>query len=397
MIQRYIYAAILKDLERKIILLSGPRQVGKTTLSKTFFSTRQYLNWDLMEHRPIVLKKAWDRSYDLLILDELHKMAKFKSFLKGIYDTEGVKPRILVTGSARLDITKKLGDSLAGRYLPFRLHPLDLWELKNFGGEQYQDLKKNYESLKAYSGFPEPFFLASSGEYQRWAKTHQDIILKQDLLDLESVRNISSLETMLSLLQGRVGSTVSARSLAEDLHKDSKTIQNWLMILENLYLFFRVPPYHKNLARALTKEPKYYFYDLARVQGDEGAILENLVALSLQKQLDYLGDAHGIFGQLYFVRTRDGEEIDFYVHWENSVKHPPLLIEVKTSDSNLSRGLTKLGASFPQAKKIQLVLNLDREKHYPSGEKILPLLPWLSEMPLISESPLRQTYPNLST
>ncbi len=383
---RYIKNAIKRDLDRKIILLSGPRQVGKTTLAKSLFKNQAYLNWDLFEHRTTILKKRWDRSHDILILDELHKMPRFKSFLKGIYDAEGVRPRILVTGSARLDITKKLGDSLAGRFLPFRLYPLDLWELNLANRETHQDLRSTYEALKSRSGFPEPFYSGDPSEYRRWAKTHQDIILKQDLIDLESVRNISSMETMIALLQERVGSTVSARSLAEDLHKDPKTIQNWFKILENLYLFFRVPPYHKNLARALTKEPKFYFYDSARVHGDEGAILENFVALSLQKQLDYLGDVHGIFGQLYFIRTRDGDEVDFYIHWESGAKQTPLLIEVKTSNAQLSRGLAKMGQHFPKARKIQLVLNLDQEKYYPTGEQVLPLLPWLKAMPLISHT-----------
>lgn len=379
---RYLTSAIKKDLEKKIVLLSGPRQVGKTTLSKNLFSNADYLNWDNIEDRALILKKSWDRSRDLLILDELHKMIKFKAWLKGIYDKEGIRPRLLVTGSARLDIAKKMGDSLAGRFFPFRLHPLDLWELKN----DSTNLMNTYRQLCTCSGFPEPYLTGDSGFYGRWSKTHLDLILRQDLLDLESIRNVSSLETLISLLQGRVGSTVSSRSLAQDLQRDPKTVQNWLTILENFYLLFRVPPYHKNVARALLKEPKFYFFDLARVRGGEGPVLENLVALALKKQLDYLADVHGVFGELYFVQTRDGDEIDFYIHWEKSEKYKPLLIEVKTSDGNLSQAFGKFSRFFPSARKIQLVLNLDREKTFPTGEEVLSLLEWLTKMPLLMES-----------
>jgi predicted AAA+ superfamily ATPase len=276
-----------------------------------------------------------------------------------------------------------MGDSLAGRFFPYRLHPLDLWELS----QKKINLMKTYQQMKICSGFPEPFLEGSEGYYGRWSKTHLDLILKQDLLDLESVRNIGAMETLISLLQHRIGSTVSARSLAIDLQKDPKTIQNWIKILENLYVIFKVSPFHKNVARSLLKEPKIYLFDLARVRGDEGAILENLVALALRKQLDYLSDVRGISGELYFVRNRDGDEIDFYIHWDRSDKHKPLLIEVKKSDGNISNGYKKIAGYFQKAhqkvQRIQLVLNLDRERHYPSGEKVLSLLDWLSKVPLI--------------
>ncbi len=379
--KRHLQTAILKDLNRKIVLLSGPRQTGKTTLAKSLGLSFDYLNWDFLEDRVSVLKKKWDRSKELVIFDELHKMEKFKSWLKGVYDKEGIPPAILVTGSARLDIAKKMGDSLAGRFFPFRLYPLDLWEISKTGAP-FNPIQ-TYERLLSCSGFPEPFLNGEESYYRRWAKTHLDMILRQDLLDLESVRNIGSIETLVALLQTRVGSTVSFASLSRDLQVDPKTVRRWLDLLENLFVIFRVPPFHKNIARSLLKEPKYYFFDQARVKGDEGQKAENLVALALKKQLDTLQDVEGCTGKIYFIRTRDKREVDFLIDWEDS-KVSPLMIEVKLSDGNLSSSLSYMKGSFEHSNRIQLVKNLDREKHFPSGEKVLSLIDWLAKMPLRS-------------
>ena len=129
--KRCLEKYILKDLKKKIVLLSGPRQTGKTTLSKMLMTGDDYFNYDSSEDRLGLLEKSWDRSKDLIIFDEIHKLKNWKSWLKGIYDTEGVPPAIIVTRSAKLDSCRKAGDSLAGRFFMFRLHPLDLKEIKN--------------------------------------------------------------------------------------------------------------------------------------------------------------------------------------------------------------------------------------------------------------------------
>lgn len=356
------------------MLLSGPRQVGKTTLSKSIYASYDYLNWDAHEDRSLFDEKTWDRKKDLVIFDEIHKKPKFKSWLKGTFDKEGVRPRILVTGSARLDIAKKMGDSLAGRFYGYRLHPLDLWEL----GQNFPkvSLEKNYNKLLECSGFPEPFF-AKENIHKKWSTTHLDLILRQDLLDLESIRSISKIETLIVLLRARVGSTVSYASLARDLEVDGKTVKKWLDILENLFVLFKVPPFHKNIARAILKEPKYYFYDVAQVRGEEGQKFENLVALSLKKQIDLAHDRFGLKSNLYFLRTKDGAEIDFYVDSEDTKGH---LIEVKLSDDARSPHFNRFIPQLKPLTSVQLVKNLSREKTYPDGVEIRAALPWLKEM-----------------
>ncbi len=173
--QRNLIEFIKKDLTKKIILISGPRQSGKTTLSKLVTDNYQYLNYDLEEHRIIIEKKEWDRNKKTIIFDELHKMPKWKNWLKGIYDVYGVNPQIIVTGSAKLDTFRKVGDSLAGRYYLYHLFPLDLKE--NQLHENNFNLDDSFKKLIELGGFPEPYFDGSVDEYRRWKKTHLDIIL----------------------------------------------------------------------------------------------------------------------------------------------------------------------------------------------------------------------------
>ena len=374
---RYLEKYILEDLPSKIVLLTGPRQTGKTTLSKMLISNYDYLNFDNPEHRLSLLERSWDRSKKLVIFDELHKLKNWKSWLKGIYDTEGFPPSILVTGSAKLDTYKKVGDSLAGRFFQFRLHPLDLKEIKN---KLLPDsLPAALDQLLETSNFPEPFLRGTRRFYNRWKRSHLDIILKQDLLDIENVRQISSIETLIQLLRKRVGSPISYSSLAGDLQCSDKTVKRWLTILENMYVVFRVPPFHRNVVRSILKAPKFYFYDTGQVLGNEGAKQENLVAGALLKEIHFLEDCLGERCELYFLRTKDGREIDFFVTRDDS---PLLMLEVKWSDSKPSRNFQAFSKFFPNTRKIQLVKGLDREKTYPDGTEIRSTHNWLADFSL---------------
>lgn len=378
--KRNLHKYILEDLQNKIVLISGPRQTGKTTVSKQLYiNDYDYFNYDSSEDRLEIQKKSWDRSKKLIIFDELHKMKQWKRWLKGIFDTEGIPPQILVTGSAKLDIHKKVGDSLAGRYFQFRLHPLDLKEALQFLVMNPED---GFNTLWHCSGFPEPFLKGSQTYYRRWRRSHIDIILRQDLIDLSSVRDIEAVQTLVLLLSQRAGSTVSYTNLARDLDRDPNTIKRWLQLLENLYIIHRVSPYSRQVARSLKKEPKFYFYDHALVN-DEGARLENIVANALKKELDFLEDTQGIKGSLHYLRTKDGRELDFLIHLDGIPTH---LIEVKMSNDDPVRAFQFFSQLFPHALCLQLVRNLPRDKSLSNGLLIKQLIPWLADLSLTSKN-----------
>lgn len=371
--ERYIEKYIKKDLEEKIVLVTGPRQVGKTVASKSLFPIYDYFNYDQAEHRQALKDTNWDRQKPLVLFDELHKMKNWKQWLKGIYDTETIPPRLLVTGSAKLDTYRKVGDSLAGRYFQYRLHPIDLKEASTlFAAEEI------FNRLWNCSGFPEPFLRGNTTFYRRWKRTHTDIILRQDLIDLQSIRDIQSIETLTLLLRDRVGSTISYANLAQDLERDPKTIKRWLQLLENLYIVFKVTPFANKISRSIRKEPKYYFYDYAQIE-DDGAKLENIVACALLKELQFLEDVTGIDTTLHFLRTKDGKELDFLVVINQQPAH---IIEVKLAQEIPNKNFNYFAPYFPDASKIQLVKDLAREKTYPDGIEVRSLIPWLAKLQL---------------
>lgn len=374
--ERGLSKYIKKDLGRKIILLSGPRQSGKTILSQMIYPEYEYLNYDYPEHRLQINEMGWDRKKPLLILDELHKKKNWKSFLKGIFDVEGLNPPIIVTGSARLDTIKKTGDSLAGRYFQFRLHPFGIKEVKR----SIKPLEA-LERLKRYGGFPEPFLENNLSFYKRWQKGHLDIVLRQDLIDLESVRNISSIEILIELLKKRVGSPISYASLARDIECSPKSVKNWLNILEDLYIVFPVRPYHKNIGRAILKEPKYYFFDTGVVEG-EGAKVENIAACSFLRELHFIEDVYGIKGSINYIRNKEGKEIDFFINIEDK----QYMVEIKAGDNSLSSNFKYFSKYFPNSLKIQLVDNIKREKTFPDGTEIRDFAKWLANLNLKTEN-----------
>lgn len=326
-LQRYLRDAVSRDLKNKMVFLGGPRQVGKTTFAQGFLTHFHdghpaYLNWDVAEDRRMIREATWPRSETLIVLDEIHKFARWRQMIKGHYDKLKNSHRFLVTGSARLDYYRKSGDSLLGRYYYYRLHPFSFPEL------HYINLKR----LLEFGGFPEPYLQQDKVELHRWHKQRSERILYSDVRDLERVKEISLMQLLVEALPVRVGSPLSRKNLAQDLELDFKTIERWITILENVYYCFRIPPYGAPRIRAVKKEQKLYLWDWSEIE-DEGIRWENLVASHLLKYCHYREDTEGAKMELRFLRDTDGREVDFVVLQKG---RPLFAAECKSGEKKVS-------------------------------------------------------------
>ncbi len=349
---------IEKDLKRKMVFLTGPRQVGKTHLSLALlkqFSKGVYLNYDNLEDRAIIEKSAWLPNTELLVLDELHKMREWKNYLKGVFDTKPPHLKILVTGSARLDTSRNSGDSLAGRYFRHRLNPLSVAEI-------FDANDATIDALMSRGGFPEPYLSETEQDADRWRLQYADGLIRTDVLDFERIHDFRAMQLVLELLRRRIGSPVSIASLARDVSCAPNTIRKYLEILEALFVIFRVSPFHRNIARSLLKEPKIYFYDTGMVKGDEGSRFENLMAVSLLKHVNAIEDYDGKRATLHYLRTKEKKEVDFAVVIEDLT---PTIIEAKYSETKVSRPLCYFHKKY-DLPAIQVVRHLRQE--YMAGE-----------------------------
>lgn len=375
-VARYLQRSVADALARKMVFVGGPRQVGKTTFAMGFLgpgadaSHAAYLNWDHPAVPPRLRRAELPPGEPLLLLDEVHKYARWRNLLKGIYDTERARRRILVTGSARLDYYRKGGDSLAGRYRYFRLHPFSLRELNR------RPSRSDLEALLKFGGFPEPLFAQSEVEHRIWHRDRLSRVVREDLRDLEQVREVSLVEHLVDLLPSRVGSPLSVKSLREDLQVDHKTAERWLQILENLYVCFRILPYGPPRVRAVKKERKLYLWDWSCIEG-AGQRFENLVACQLLKYCHWIEDSRGHAMELRYLRDTDRREVDFVVLKD---RKPVFAVECKSGDGAIGPALRYFAERTPIPRFYQAHLG---ERHFSSGNvTVLPFARLCEELEL---------------
>ncbi len=345
---RYLKEYIIQDLKEKMVFIGGARQVGKTTLARNIiapeFKSFEYLNWDYREDRKKILLTELPGERELIIYDEIHKYKKWKNYLKGIYDKYKEKYKFLITGSAKLDIYRKGGDSLQGRYHYYRLHPFTLAELLNKREkiQIFKDIVKdvnNYREefnvLYKFGGFPENIIKQSERTLRRWHNEKVERLFREDIRDLTLVKDIGSMQILVELLPDRVGSLLSVNSIRKDIEVSFRAVSNWLNILEIFYYIFRIYPYNAKYIRSIKKEPKLYLLDWSEIE-DESSRFENMIASHLLKFVHFLYDYEGYKVELNFLRNVDGKEVDFLI----SIKGKPwFMVEVKLNDINISKSL----------------------------------------------------------
>jgi predicted AAA+ superfamily ATPase len=369
--KRYLTDHIVKDLQEKMVFIGGARQVGKTSLATYLaehqFKSYDYLNWDYKDDRKNILQGRFKGNAQIVLFDEIHKYKEWKNYLKGQFDKHKNDFKILVTGSARLDIYRKGGDSLMGRYYYYRLHPFSLAEFldqrNNFiPFEEMHFLDTNQEAREAtdillkFGGFPEPLLRQSERTLRKWHNQRLDRLVKEDIRDLENIRDLSALQVLVSILPEKVGSLLSINSLREDIPAAHKTMASWMEILERFYYHFRIYPFSHKKIKSLRKEPKMYLIDWSEIQENNSARLENIVASHLLKLCHYMNDVDGYRVELSFLRDVEGREVDFLVT-ENG--KPWFAVEVKSSFRDISKNLAYFGEKLKIPFLYQVVYDQD--------------------------------------
>jgi hypothetical protein len=370
MLVRTLSTQVAADLDAKMVFLSGPRQSGKTTVARAILGQQhragasRYLNWDDDEARTRVLNREFPHE-GLVVFDALHKYSRWRNFLKGLYDAHGKALHILVTGSARLDLYRRGGDSLQGRYHHLRLYPLSLKEAGCSLGD-----------LMALGPFPEPLLAGSATAARRWSRQYRSLLVREDVASLERVDEMGALEQLSVRLPGLVGSPLSLNALREDLQVAHKTVERWVDILERLMYVFRLSPFGPPRIKAVKKSRKHYLFDWTAV-ADRGARFENLVGFHLLKECHYLEDVEGHDAELRFFRDVEGREVDFV---QIKSGKPVRFVECKVADTVVSPALLYLRRKFPTVEAVQVLATRGVDRLGREGIRLVSADRFLAEL-----------------
>ncbi len=392
---RRLEPLILQDLEEKMVFVAGPRQSGKTMLSKHILAKKPgaYYNWDNDSDRKKILNNQADESASFWIFDELHKFRRWRNWLKGLFDFHNDRHSILVTGSAKLDVYRRGGDSLQGRYYFYRLHPFTFSEYLNLPiRDSYFDApdmpalapehaQEALSQLLTRSGFPEPLLSKSERNAARWRLAYSARLVREDIQSVEGIRDLDKLELLFDRLEACVGSVLSINSLREDLEVSFPTVKNWIRVLEAFYACYRIAPFGGARIKAVKKEQKLYLWDYARVE-NESARFENLIASHLLRFVHWLEDVEGEKIELRYFRNIRGQEVDFILLRKGK---PWMAVEVKLDDRPLDPSLRYFleRVSVPYAFQVSLNGKLNYRIPNINGSivRVIPATLFLANLP----------------
>jgi len=357
---------------RQMAFVSGPRQVGKTTTCRSVATN--YFNWDAPDDRRVILAgpDSLAHAIDLdvaharqpvVVLDELHKYAKWKSFLKGFFDVYEKRLKIAVTGSSRLDVYRRGSDSLMGRYFLFRMHPWSVAEAvatsvpSKLGREPKAINDADWQALLRHGGFPEPFLTRDDRFTQRWRSRRADQLSKGDLREVTRIEELGTLEVLMELLAEHSSQQLIYNNYAKQLGVTSQTIKRWVNLLNRMHYGFSLLPWFKSITRALRKEPKWFLRDWSGIV-DDGPRVETFVGCHLLKAVEGWTDLGLGEFELRYIRTALGREVDFLVIRD---RKPWMLVEAKADETSLSPGLHEFQKILKTEYAFQVVLNLSYE------------------------------------
>ncbi len=317
-----------KFFKGKAIIIVGPRQVGKTTLSLEILkkhneenivkfncdnpSDRESLDNKDLEFLIKVIGKA-----KIIFIDEGQKIKTIGQTLKLLVDHFGESRQILVTGSSSFNLIDQTSEALTGRKFVYHLYPLSFEEI--FQKKNILDFKKELEVFMIFGNYPEITKEQTNEERIERLKNLTSSYLYKDILELQNVKNPDILRKLLKALALQIGSEVSYTELASLIGVDRKTIERYIDLLEKNFIIFRLSPYFRNKRKAISKLKKIYFYDLGirnaiinnfnffDSRNDQGQLWENLAIIERMKYQEY----HKIYSNNYFWKAYNGAEIDF--------------------------------------------------------------------------------------
>lgn len=348
--------------EYPVVTIIGPRQSGKTTLAQSLSKKFEYCNLESPENRMLATTdpKGFLRQFKSpVILDEIQRVPELLSYIQVIVDQKKANGQFILTGSHQLKLMESISQSLAGRTAILQLLPLSIHELSNHGiqMDSWADYAINGFFPRIYDQKQRP-----QVAYSNYFQTY----VEKDVRQIINLKDLSLFEKYIKLLAGRVGQIVDYSSLANDVGVDSKTIKNWISILEVSFIVFRLTPYHHNFGKRVIKSPKIYFTDIglltfllnindsAQVLRDPlvGNIFENLVVIDLLKSRLNKGQ----ISNLYFYRDENGFEIDLLIDHGRSLT----ALEVKSAETfnkEQIKNLDKLIKISDQVKNRGLIYN----------------------------------------
>jgi len=401
MIIKRIYSKLLKEHfkeNRQMAFVVGPRQVGKTTLCTNIIKKYYYLNWDNVNHRTIILKGP-DAIFDkfnlaviskqkpVIIFDEIHKYKDWKNFIKGFFDVFSEQVKIIVTGSAKLDIYRKGGDSLMGRYFLYRIHPFTVREVSGKKIDLNSEISKpvkisksKFENLINFGGFPEPFTKKNKRFYNRWNTSRNNQLIREEIRDLGKVKEIDQFEVLAKILPLQSGQLMNYTALSNKIRVSVDTIRRWIALLESQYYCFLIRPWSKNISKSLIKEPKCFLWDWSLIE-NQGMRNENFIASHLLKFVNFWQDSGLGKYELFFIRDKCKREVDFLVTRNNM---PWFIVEVKSSSNkSLSKNLLYFKEKVGVKHAFQVVFDMDYvdiDCFNQKKAKIVPAQTFLSQL-----------------